>query len=363
MLVHAFRDPHGIRPLVLEPARRRRRCGMGGGLIGGARTCWASSANATSHVRARGIVITGGELLRPRTERSSTRPALQYVYSRALTDSISEEMSVHQRRVCAWAKRLGEKIQKCLRPDHGYRGGDPIPDTSRRFALDQALGVEYRRGFHQEPTVRPHLHHAGGRANARNSVKPQAQPDPAGIPATGVVLLVDDSIVRGTTSPAIVQMAATPAPKVYQASAAPPVRHPNVYSIDMPSREETGERPHRNRAAARLRPGDPGIWPISSGGGPEVPQSPVRQLVLQRRIRDQDRSRYFERIKQLRSMDEAKEAPGWLTSICVSSPLCSAEGWEGNPAAIGAASSLPDFVPAGEIAGMRCRVVPRDSLG
>ena len=115
----------------------------------------------------------------------------------------------------------------------------PIPDTSRPSALQVgiSLGLDYREGFIKNRYIgRTFI--MPGQALRKKSVRQKL--NPIGIEFKGKnVLLVDDSIVRGTTSQQIVQMARDAgANKVYFASAAPPVRFPNVYGIDMPSRDE-----------------------------------------------------------------------------------------------------------------------------
>jgi amidophosphoribosyltransferase len=135
-------------------------------------------------------------------------------------------------------KSLADKIKREW-PDKHIDVVIPIPDTSRPSALQVglALGLDYREGFIKNRYIgRTFI--MPGQALRKKSVRQKL--NPIGIEFKGKnVLLVDDSIVRGTTSQQIVQMARDAgANKVYFASAAPPVRFPNVYGIDMPSRDE-----------------------------------------------------------------------------------------------------------------------------
>jgi amidophosphoribosyltransferase len=133
---------------------------------------------------------------------------------------------------------LAEKIKR-VAPNLDADVVMPIPDTSRPSALQIALelGIPYREGFIKNRYIgRTFI--MPGQAERKRSVRQKL--NAIGIEFKGKnVVLVDDSIVRGTTSREIVQMARDcGANKVYFASAAPPVRYPNVYGIDMPSRRE-----------------------------------------------------------------------------------------------------------------------------
>jgi amidophosphoribosyltransferase len=138
--------------------------------------------------------------------------------------------------------RMGEQLAKKIRGIPEARDIDvviPIPDSSRPSALELAnnLGLKYREGFVKNRYIgRTFI--MPGQAIRRKSVRQKL--NPMGIEFKDkVVLLVDDSIVRGTTSREIVQMAREAgARKVYFASASPPVRYPNVYGIDMPNQDE-----------------------------------------------------------------------------------------------------------------------------
>ena len=234
----AFRDPHGIRPLVLG-----KRSGAAGDEYIVASESVALDVLGFERVRdvapGEGIIITNnGELFARECAPAAPHATciFEYVYF-ARPDSMIEEISVHKARM-RMGVTLGEKILR-ERPDHDIDVVIPIPDTSRDSALEIAnvLGVKYREGFIKNRYVgRTFI--MPGQGERAKSVKRKLNPIPLEF-RNRVVLLVDDSIVRGTTSQQIVQMARDAgAKKVYLASAAPPVRHPNVYGIDMPSREE-----------------------------------------------------------------------------------------------------------------------------
>jgi amidophosphoribosyltransferase len=133
---------------------------------------------------------------------------------------------------------LADKILK-ERPDHDIDVVIPIPDTSRTSALQMAynLGVKFREGFMKNRYIgRTFI--MPGQQMRKKSVKQKLNAIDLEFEGKNV-LLVDDSVVRGTTSEQIIQMARDAgAKKVYFASAAPPVRYPNVYGIDMPAVEE-----------------------------------------------------------------------------------------------------------------------------
>ncbi|MBN7135886.1 amidophosphoribosyltransferase [Lysobacter enzymogenes] len=234
----AFRDPHGIRPLVLG---KRRSGGQDEYAI--ASESVALDLLGFERVRdvrpGEGIVVTArGELFSKQCAevRKHTPCIFEYVYF-ARPDSMMDDVSVHKARM-RMGQTLGEKILR-LRPDHDIDVVIPIPDTSRDSALEIAntLGVKYREGFIKNRYVgRTFI--MPGQGERAKSVRRKLNPIPLEF-RNRVVLLVDDSIVRGTTSRQIVQMARDAgARKVYLASAAPAVRHPNIYGIDMPSAEE-----------------------------------------------------------------------------------------------------------------------------
>ena len=186
-----------------------------------------------------GVLVTARGELHTRQcvpVQSHTPCIFEYVYF-ARPDSMMDDISVHKARMRMGVK-LGEKILR-LRPDHDIDVVIPIPDTSRDSAMEIAnvLGVKYREGFVKNRYVgRTFI--MPGQGERAKSVRRKLNTIPLEF-RNRVVLLVDDSIVRGTTSKQIVQLAREAgASKVYLASAAPPVRHPNIYGIDMPSVDE-----------------------------------------------------------------------------------------------------------------------------
>jgi len=160
----------------------------------------------------------------------------EFVYF-ARPDSIMDGISVYKARL-----RMGEALAQRIKtefPAHDIDVVIPIPDTSRTSALQLAndLGVTYREGFIKNRYIgRTFI--MPGQKQRKKSVRQKLNAIDLEFRGKNV-LLVDDSIVRGTTSEQIIQMARDAgAAKVYFASAAPPVRHPNVYGIDMPSSQE-----------------------------------------------------------------------------------------------------------------------------
>lgn len=234
----AIRDPNGIRPLVYGV----RKTPQGDDYMVASESV-ALQAQGFELVRdvepGEAIFISeDGEFFSKQcAENPKLSPCIfEYVYF-ARPDSIIDGVSVYKARL-----RMGkELVQKILRemPDHDIDVVIPIPDTSRSTALEVAyhLNVKYREGFIKNRYIgRTFI--MPGQQERKKSVRQKL--NPIDLEFTGKnVLLVDDSIVRGTTSKQIVQMARDAgAKKVYMASAAPPVRYPNVYGIDMASHEE-----------------------------------------------------------------------------------------------------------------------------
>ena len=235
----AFRDPFGIRPLVI-----------------GQRT---SEAGRTEYMIASESValdVLGYKLMRDvhpgeavyidpqgqlNTRQCADNPQLspcmfEFVYF-ARPDSIIDGISVYKARL-RMGDALADKISRDW-PDHDIDVVIPIPDTSRTSALQLAnrLGVHYREGFMKNRYIgRTFI--MPGQKQRQKSVRQKL--NAIGLEFQGKnVLLVDDSIVRGTTCNEIIEMARDAgAKKVYFASAAPEVRYPNVYGIDMPAAHE-----------------------------------------------------------------------------------------------------------------------------
>ena len=234
----AFRDPLGIRPLVI--GTRETESGKEYAVASETVALTGLGFEILRDVEAgEAVYITvDGKLHSAQcAEAPCLSPCIfEFVYL-ARPDSIIDDISVYKSRL-RMGEKLAGKINRLL-PDHDIDVVIPIPDTSRTSALELAfhLGVKYREGFIKNRYIgRTFI--MPGQEMREKSVRQKLSP--IHLEFSGkTVLLVDDSIVRGTTSGQIVQMARDAgAAKVYLASAAPPVRYPNVYGIDMPAAEE-----------------------------------------------------------------------------------------------------------------------------
>ncbi len=234
----AFRDPNGIRPLCY--GIRETKLGTDFMVASESVALQAQGFELVRDVEPGEALFISeqGELSYKQcaTETKLSPCIFEYVYF-ARPDSIIDGVSVYKSRL-----RMGQKlVQKILRekPDHDIDVVIPIPDTSRSTALEVAyhLNVKYREGFIKNRYIgRTFI--MPGQKERKKSVRQKLNPIELEFSGKNV-LLVDDSIVRGTTSKQIVQMAREAgAKKVYMASAAPPVRYPNVYGIDMASHAE-----------------------------------------------------------------------------------------------------------------------------
>ena len=295
----AFRDPNGIRPLVLG---KRTANGIDEYIV--ASESVALDVLGFERLRdvapGEGIVITArGELFAQQCAPPLAHaPCIfEFVYF-ARPDSMIEEISVHKARM-RMGVTLGEKILR-ERPGHDIDVVIPIPDTSRDAALEIAsvLGVKYREGFIKNRYVgRTFI--MPGQGERAKSVKRKLNPIPLEF-RNRVVLLVDVQMARDAG-----------ARKVYLASAAPPVRYPNIYGIDMPSSEELVAHDRSEREIEQLLGCD---WLVyqdladleAAVAGPKFPGRKFDSSCFSGEYVTGIEAGYFERLQQLRS-DEAKK--------------------------------------------------------
>lgn len=233
-----FRDPNGIRPLIYGKRETK---------------------NGTSHILASesvSLLTQGYEIVRDiepgeaiyitlkgevYTKQCAENPKyntciFEYVYF-ARPDSIIDDVFVHKARM-RMGHKLAHKVQREW-ADHDIDVIIPIPDTSRTSALEMAmtLGIPYREGFVKNRYI-ARTFIMPGQEKRKKSVRQKLVPIGSEFKNKNV-MLVDDSIVRGTTSQEIVQMVRDSGAKnVYFASASPAIRYPNIYGIDMPAASE-----------------------------------------------------------------------------------------------------------------------------
>ncbi len=233
-----FRDPYGIRPVVY--GRREGTYGTDYMIASESVALDAAGFELIGDIApGEAVYITLDGKLHKRqcaTNPSYSPCIFEHVYL-ARPDSVMDDIYVYKARL-----RMGEKLADKIKrewPDHDIDVVIPIPDTSRVAGVELAirLGVKYREGFVKNRYIgRTFI--MPGQAQRKKSVRQKLNPIDLEFSGKNV-LLVDDSIVRGTTSQEIIQMARDAgARKVYFASAAPPVKYPNVYGIDMPTTSE-----------------------------------------------------------------------------------------------------------------------------
>ncbi|KAJ3414580.1 citrate (Si)-synthase [Chytridiales sp. JEL 0842] len=222
--IFAFRDPNGIRPLIYG----ERTTATGKDYMFASESVALDALGYTNFVDVKpgeAVICVAGRLLK----RQCIEPQLftpcifEYVYF-ARPDSIMDGVSVYKARL-AMGEALANTVAKELGKNLDIDVVIPVPDTSRSAALQVSykLNILYREGFIK---------------NREKSVRRKLNPMPMEFQGKNV-MIVDDSIVRGTTSKEIIQMARdSGAKKVYFASCSPPIRFPNVYGIDMPTRGE-----------------------------------------------------------------------------------------------------------------------------
>ncbi|KAF9362213.1 amidophosphoribosyltransferase [Mortierella sp. NVP85] len=234
-----FRDPHGIRPIGF--AKRQSPKGMDYMFASESVVCDGCSFSDFEDLRpGEAVIVTkGGRVSRRElVPNANFTPCIfEYVYF-SRPDSIIDGISVYKCRL-AMGEALADEVLRKLGPDHDIEVIIPVPDTSRVAALQTAykLDITYREGFIKNRYIgRTFI--MPGQAMRKKTVRRKFNAMALEF-ADKNVLIVDDSIVRGTTSKEIVQMARDAgAKKVYLASCAPAIRFPNVYGIDMPTPKE-----------------------------------------------------------------------------------------------------------------------------
>ena len=247
-----FRDPHGIRPLVLG----KRDTAQGSEYMLASESV-ALDMGGFTRVRdvAPGEAVFIDEHGRFYSQQCApvgkhTPCIFEYVYF-ARPDSIIDNISVHKARL-RMGDLLAEKIRRVW-PDHDIDVVIPIPDTSRTAAVQvaQLLGIKYREGFVKNRYIGRTFIMPGQEQRAK-SVRSKLNVIDLEFRGKNV-LLIDDSIVRGTTSAQIIDLAREAgARRVYFASAAPPVRYANVYGIDMPAASELVAAGRTDEEVAKL---------------------------------------------------------------------------------------------------------------
>lgn len=247
----AFRDPHGIRPLVLGKRERDGRAEY-------AVASESVALDILGFVRVRdvlpgeAVVITGdGQLHAEATvqEQPHAPCIFEFVYF-ARPDSMIENISVHKARM-RMGVTLGQKILR-LRPDHDIDTVIPIPDTSRDAALEIAnvLGVKYREGFIKNRYVGRTFIMPNDKAR-QATIRAKLNPIRSEFEGKRVIIM-DDSIVRGNTSKHMVKIARDMgAAKVYFASYSPPLLYPCLYGIDMATKREFVARDRTDEEIAK----------------------------------------------------------------------------------------------------------------
>ena len=248
----AFRDQFGIRPLCYG---RKRVLNKYEYAIASESVVLESLGFefVRDLIPGEGLFIdkSGSIFLKQCSKRPNLTPCIfEHVYF-ARPDSMMDDISVYKCRL-----RMGERLAKKIirtNPGHKIDVVIPIPDTSRQSAqaLAETLGLKVREGFMKNRYIgRTFI--MPGQKERKKSVRQKLSPVKLEFAGKNV-LLVDDSIVRGTTSQEIIQMARDAgARKVFIASAAPGVRYPNVYGIDMPSASELIAHDRTDQEVERL---------------------------------------------------------------------------------------------------------------
>lgn len=234
-----FRDPNGIRPLIY--GSRETEQGMEYIIASESVAITALGFKVERDIEpgeAIFIDMDGNLFSRQCAAAPKYSPCIfEYVYF-ARPDAIIDGISVYKARL-KMGEQLAQKILREWGEEHDIDVVIPIPDTSRTSALELAntLGVKFREGFMKNRYIGRTFIMPGQQLREK-SVRQKLNPVELEFRGKNV-LLVDDSIVRGTTCNEIIQMARdSGAKKVFFASAAPMVKYPNVYGIDMPAKSE-----------------------------------------------------------------------------------------------------------------------------
>lgn len=311
--VVAFRDKYGIRPLIYG----YRDTDLGREYM----VASESVALDSQDFKVLADVKPGEAIILPQegdfearqcAEVSNYAPCIFEQVYLARPDSMIDGISVYRTRM-----RMGEKLARKIArdwPDNDIDVVIPVPDTSRTSALEmsQVLGVRYREGFIKNRYIgRTFI--MPGQEQRKKSVRQKLNAIEIEFRGKNV-MLVDDSIVRGTTSKQIVQMARDAGAKsVYFASAAPPVRYPNVYGIDMPAASEliannrTVEQIQEQIGADRLFYQDlQDLIDAASEGNPQITNFDTSCFNQEYVTGDVDKA-YFSELETARS-DRAKSA-------------------------------------------------------
>ncbi|MBD3666504.1 MAG: amidophosphoribosyltransferase [Kangiella sp.] len=308
-----FRDPHGIRPAVY--GKRETENGIEYMVASESVALDALGYELIDDIGAgHAVFISDDGTLHEKQcfENSELTPCIfEHVYL-ARPDSMIDNVSVYKARL-----RMGEKLaEKILRewPDHDIDVVIPIPDTSLTSAVQLAheLNVKMRHGFIKNRYIgRTFI--MPGQQMRKKSVRQKLNAIELEFRDKNV-LLVDDSIVRGTTSEQIIEMAREAgAKKVYFASAAPPVRYPNVYGIDMPAASELVAHGRTEEEVGKVIGADKMIYLDIEGmveavreGNPSIKHFDLSVFTGEYITGDID-SNYLDKLQQLRN-DSAKKS-------------------------------------------------------
>lgn len=319
-----FRDPYGIRPIVY--GKRHTKHGDEYMIASESVALDALGYKLENDIlpgEAVFIDLKGNIYKEQCAENPIYAPCIfEFVYL-ARPDSLIDKISVYKSRL-TMGEKLAEKILK-LHPNHDIDVVIPIPDTSRHAALPlaQRLGVKYREGFVKNRYIGRTFIMPGQKLR-KKSVRQKLNTIDLEFKGKNV-LLVDDSIVRGTTSREIIQMAREAgAKKVYFASASPPVKFPNVYGIDMPSVNELIAHNHNVDEVAHLIGADwlvyqdlSALYEAAQAGNLDIKQF-EDSVFTGKYITGGVNAEYFERLEKQRS-DSAKlqnlEADGRIVEI------------------------------------------------